>query len=324
MLSRVADSLYWMSRYLERAEHTARALDVQLHLALDEAPAIASVGWVCLLDALRIDLPAQKATNERAVTDALTFDKSNASSIICCVEQARENARQIREQITTDVWEELNRLYLSVKAMNNEQLWRSGPHPFLRSVQRGAQLLAGVADSTMNHGEGWQFIRLGRFMERATSVAWLLDAHFGVRGFDSDPTAEDFVAWSGLLRTCTAFEPYCKVHTVELQPKRILSFLLFDSEFPHSVRFCAGQMEAAVSAISEWTATPRTAVVRRLAGRLQAELGFATIDEALKGDLSEYLREVVGRGFELHDAVYRRYIGYTVDAALRGDVVGAM
>jgi len=314
-----------MSRYLERAEHMARAIDVQLHLALDEAPSSASVGWVCLLNALRADLPAGVCADHRAVTDALTFDRKNPFSIVSCVEQARENARQVREQITSDVWEEINRLRLSAREANIDSVWRTGPHSFLRNVQRGAQLLAGVADSTMNHGEGWQFIRLGRFIERAVSLAWLLDAHFGMRGTDleDEPTSDDFVAWSGLLRTCTAFEPYCKVHTVELRPRWILKFLLFDSEFPHSLRFCAGQMEAAVNAIAEWTGTPRNAAVRRLAGRLHAELGFRTIEEILDEDLADYLRDIIARCFQVHNAVYNQFIAYTVDSALRGEFAEA-
>ncbi len=319
MLSRVADSLYWMSRYLERAEHLSRAIDVQLHLALDEAPAFASVGWICLLNGLRADLPAHLCADDRAVTDALTFDRGNPSSIVSCIAQARENARQVREQITTDVWEELNRLYLAVTARNIESVWKSGPHEFLRSVQRGAQLLAGVADATMDHAEGWQYIRLGRFVERAMSIAWLLDAHFGLRSleWEGEPTADDFVAWSGLLRSFSAFEPYCKSHTVELRPQRILSFLLFSAEFPHSMRFCATQIHSAVSAIGEWTGTPRGATVRRLAGKLESDLAFGSLDDAHAVDLAETLRQYVRRCLDVHNAVYRRYITYTVDEALR-------
>jgi uncharacterized alpha-E superfamily protein len=326
MLSRVADSLYWMSRYLERAEHMARAIDVQLHLALDEAPSMASMGWVCLLGGLRADLPAELCSDDRGVTNALTFDRANPSSIVSCIASARENARQIREQITSDIWEELNQLYLSVKSMNIEWMWQSEPHAFLRSVQRGVQLLAGVADSSMNHGEGWQYIRLGRFLERAMSLAWLLDAHFGVRGIEmeAEPTAEDFVAWSGLLRTCSGFEPYCKVHTVELHPRRILDFLLFDAEFPHSVRFCAAQLESSIEAIAALTATPRDALVRRTAGRLHAGLGFGSLEEVFSSDLTAYLMNIVKQCFAINDAIYRRYISYPVDAALRGQFVESM
>lgn len=321
MLSRVADSLYWMSRYLERAEHTARAIDVQLQLALDEAPSSATMGWVCLLNGLRLEMPADLCSNDRAIASALLFDRSNSSSVISCIEQARENARQIREQITSDVWEEVNRIYLTIREMDIDGVWREGPHGFLRRVQRAAQLLAGVADSTMDHSEGWQFIRLGRFTERAIGLAWLLDAHFGVRGpdFDGEPTSDDFVVWSGLLRTCTAFEPYCKMHTADVRPQWILQFLLLNGDFPHSLRFCAAEIESAIDALAEDTGTLRSAPVRRLSGRLRAELDFRMINEVLDAGLSEYLERIVGLCLTVHNAVYDRYISYTVDAALRGD-----
>jgi uncharacterized alpha-E superfamily protein len=325
MLSRVADCLYWMSRYFERAEHTARAIDVQLNLALDEAPWSASIGWVCLLNGLRAELPMEMCADARAATNALVFDRCNPSSIVSCVGAARENARQVRESLTSDMWEEINRLYLSIRDMNNDRMWDAGPHAFLHGVQRGAQMLAGVADSTMNHGEGWQFIRLGRFIERTMSVAWLLEAHFGMKGTVTsiEPSPDDFVAWAGLLRMCTAFEPYCRIHTVELRPKWILQFLLLDREFPHSVRFAAQQVDASITALADWTGTPRTAAVKRLAGRLAAQLHYATIEEVVADDLTGYLQGVVNHCGQIHEALYRQYISYAVDAVLRGETVEA-
>jgi uncharacterized alpha-E superfamily protein len=325
MLSRVADSLYWMARYLERAEHMARVLDVQLHIALDVAPHTASLGWICLLNSLRFEMPAEISADARAVTNALAFDPASPCSIVSCVGQARENARQIREQIPTEMWEELNNLYLSMRDMNTDRLWAAGPHAFFRGVQRGAQLVAGLSDSALNHGEGWQFIRLGRYLERAIVLAWLLDSHFGMRGAgdDREATPSDFVAWAGLLRTCSAYEAYCRVHTVELQPRRILDFLLLNVEFPHAVRFCARQIDKAVTGIAGWTGTAHVAPACRLAGRLNADLAYGTIDEVLAGDLGAYLNSVVRSGAAVHDAVYNQYISYTVDAVLQGELVEA-
>ncbi len=325
MLSRVADSLYWMSRYLERAEHTARLLDVQLHIALDVAPHTATVGWFCLLNSLRFEMPAEVAADAGAVTRALAFDPHNAGSIVACVGQARENARQIREQIPSEMWEEINNLYLAVREMSIDRLWQSGPHAFFHSVQRGAQLVAGLSDSAMNHGEGWQFIRLGRYLERAIALAWLLDSHFGIKGADAlvEATPSDFVSWAGLLRMATAYESYCRVHTVELQPRRILDFLLLNVEFPHAVHFCARQVDKAITGIAGWTGTSRTAQGHRLAGRLNADLAYDTIDEVLANDLDKCLNKVVTTLAAVHDAVYNQYIGYTVGAVLQGELAGA-
>lgn len=323
MLSRVSDSLYWMSRYLERAEHLARALDVQLNIALDVAPHTASMGWVCLLHSLKLEMPAEAISDSRAITEYIAFDRNNQTSIVSCVESARENSRQIREQIPSEMWEEINRLYLFMREMDIDRLWDAGPHPFFRGVQRGAQLIAGLSDAAMNHGEGWEFIRLGRYIERAILLAWVLDSHFGFKGVGGEGEAmpEDFVTWASVLRTCTAFEAYCRIHTVELQPRRILDFLLLDAEFPHAIRFCAREIEQSVAGIANWTGTAHSAIAKRLAGRLSSDLAFGTMEEILAGNLDQFLNIIVDRCAGIHNAVYDRYISYTVDAVLQGQLV---
>jgi len=321
MLSRVADCLYWLSRYMERAEHTARAMDVQLHLAIDEAPWSASIGWVCLLGGLGAELPMDQCTDARAIIQALVLDRSNPSSVISSIASARENARQVRESITSEMWEEINRLHLTIRGQSIDQVWAAGPHSLLQGVHRGGQMVAGIVDSTMSHGEGWQYLRLGRYMERAVSIARLLDSHFGMKGADlgSDPTPDDFVQWAGLLRMFSAFEPYCRIHTVELRPRRILEFLLFNREFPHALRFAAYQIDKSLSAIAACTGTSRSGPLHRLSGRLSAQLSYATVDEVLTCDLSAWLRGVVAQCREIHDTFYRQFIFYEVDAALRNE-----
>jgi uncharacterized alpha-E superfamily protein len=325
MLSRVADCLYWMSRYLERAEHTARALDVQLNLALDEAPWTASEGWMCLLNGLRTDLPMETCADARAITHALVLDRANPSSVLSCIASARENARQIRESITSEMWEEINHLYLNIRSLTIDGLWSSGPHPLLRMIHRGGAFVAGVTDATMSHGDGWQFVRLGRFTERAMAVAWLLEAHFGIKDTHSpeEPASEQFVAWAGLLRTFAAFEPYCKVHTVELRPRRILQFLLLNEELPHSVRFASRQIEASIGGLRNHLGPGRSGELPRLAGRLAAQLSYTTIDEVMAGDLADYLRDIVSQCVAIHDAVYAGYLTYDVAAALGSAATGS-
>ena len=318
MLSRVADCLYWMSRYLERAEHTARALDVQLNVALDESPWASSMGWMCLLGSLRVDLPMDVCSDPQAVTDALVFDRSNPSSVVSCVRNARENARQVRESITSELWEEINHLHLSMRSQSIDQLWSAGPHGFLKSIHRGSQMITGIIDATFNHGEGWQFIRLGRYLERAMATAWMLDSHFGMRGTGAaaEPNPDEFVAWSALLRMSNSYEPYCKIHTVELRPQWILQFLLLNPGLPRSIRFAAEQIQAAATAITIATGATNAAEIRRLTGRLAADLSYVTINEILSDDLSKYLHAIVNRCVEIHNAVYNRFVTYTVDAAL--------
>ena len=177
MLSRVAESLYWMSRYLERAEHTARLIDVHLAQMLDQTGEDTSMRWHRLLRSLRTPLP-EGEIDAYSITHLLTFDASNTSSIVYCIEAARENARQVREQISSEMWEQLNRLFLRVKESSMEKIWYAEPHRFLNNVKEGIYLFQGITDATLSHSEGWHFIRVGRFLERTTATAALLDTHF--------------------------------------------------------------------------------------------------------------------------------------------------
>ena len=169
MLSRVADTLYWMSRYLERAEHTARLLDLQLHLMLEQdAEAPTSAGSASSTACMSPRRPTTKLI-AYTLTQLLTFDVANANSIASCIAAARENARHVREQISSEMWEQVNRLSLQVKSTQIDKIWDNQPHEFFCSVKEGIHLFQGITDSTMNHGEGWQFIQIGRSLERA---AW--------------------------------------------------------------------------------------------------------------------------------------------------------
>jgi uncharacterized alpha-E superfamily protein len=168
MLSRVADSLYWMSRYLERAEHTARLLSVGLNQTLDQTPQSAAPRWGRTLAALQTPLPSD---DPYTITRVLTFDAANPGSISSCIALARENARQVREQISSEMWEQLNRLYLRVKEANIAELWEGEPQEFFQAVKEGAHLFQGITDATMSHGEGWHFIEVGRYLERVGATA---------------------------------------------------------------------------------------------------------------------------------------------------------
>src|SRR3954453_13874499 len=169
MLSRVADSLYWMARYMERAEHTARVVSVNLNQTLDRTPEAAMASWGRLVASL--PPPPVGPGAPMAPPDAV--DLANRDAIAACVAAARENARQVREQISSEMWEELNRLFLQVRRTSMEQIWYAEPHKFLNSVKEGIYLFQGITDTTMSHSEGWYFIRVARFLERATATAAL-------------------------------------------------------------------------------------------------------------------------------------------------------
>lgn len=318
MLSRVADSLYWMSRYLERAEHTARLLDVNLNQMLESAQ-YADLRWERLYQSLRI--PALEAGTDEAyrVTQYLTFDTANSASIVSCLPSARENARQGREQISSEMWEQLNRLYLRVKRTGVDEIWHAQPHVFLAGVKEGIQLFQGVTDATMNHSEGWHFIRVGCYTERASQTATLLDVHFHSLLEIQEPftnTSLDYMSWVGLLRSCAAFESFCKVYTANIQPDRIAEFLLLNAESPRSLRFAATMIQNALQAITKITTVRNAGRVERLAGRLRASLDYDQIDEIMGGSMHSYLENIQFQCRQINQALYQVYITYPIDVAL--------
>jgi uncharacterized alpha-E superfamily protein len=321
MLSRVAESLYWMSRYLERAEHTARLLDLNLNLMLDQAPDPDGLRWPRLLDSLMVVLPDRSKTDAYSVAQVLTFDAKNNASVIGCMNAARENARQVREQISSEMWEQLNQLFLQIKRAGASKKWQSSPHLFFRGVKEGAHLFQGITDSTLSHSEGWHFIQAGRFIERASATAALLEAHVGeLHGpGDSDAERSDYLDMVGLLKSCTAFEAYCKVYTADLSPERIAEFLLLNSDFPHSVRFAADMIQTALNAIAELAEARKNSRANRLAGRLRAALGFGQIDEIMGDGLRPYLSDIQRQCAQIHVALYQQYVSYPIESALGGD-----
>ena len=317
MLSRVADSLYWMSRYLERAEHTARAVDEHLNLMLDRSEFSPERRWMLVLRALDVPVEPGAAIDANRIVPMLTSEYTNRSSIVSCIMSARENAQQVREQISSEMWEQLNRLFLELRRGGADAL-QAHPHEFFASVKEGVHLFQGITDSTMNHGEGWQFIQAGRYIERAGAIALLTGVHFSE--FPCEPCrlpeGSEYLEWIGLLKCATAFEAYCKVYTADPRPDRIAEFLLLNGEFPHSLRFSVDMLHAALQAISLSVATRKTERLSRLTGRLRATLNFSHIDEIAGPALHQYLDAIRKQAHQIHSAIYQVYVGYTVESAL--------
>ncbi len=329
MLSRVADSLYWMSRYLERAEHTTRLLDVNLNLMLDESASSADRRWSRVLQALGGPRDVAWKGDPYALVRQLSFDTENKSSILALLINARENSRHVREQISTEQWHRLNSLYLQVTRPEMQPQPEAGtmaheaeqPTEFLQQVMEAVHQFQGVTDSTMSHGEGWHFIQVGRYIERASATAMLLEAyHDDLWGTPANDKMEgnEYLDWMGLLRSATAFEAYCKVYTADLTPERILEFLLLDEEFPHSLRFSIDSLQHALGAIQRESGKSRADQLRRLAGRLQGSLSYSGVEEILEGDVIAYLRGIQAQCREIHKMIYELYIDYSIQAALAG------
>lgn len=316
MLSRVADSLYWIGRYLERAENTVRILDVNMNLMLEGSTTNSEARWRRVMHTL--GNPSGVASDDSdAFIKSLTFDPDNHASVITCIAEARENARQVRDEISTEQWQKLNRLYHRMGEMKSPERYPMLSDA-LQVVLEGIHLFQGVTDTTMTHGEGWQFIRAGRYMERASQTATLLEMYYRELFVSADPLMHpaEYLEWVGLLRSCTAFEAYCTVYTADLTPERILEFLLLNREFPHSLWHSVDALVEALAAIEQDGRRSSAEELSRRAGRLRASLSFVQIAEILEQDAASYLRHVLEQCRIIQELIYRLYISYSVDTAL--------
>lgn len=317
LLSRVADALYWTGRYLERAEHAARVVDVRLDLGVDRPSAEGVWDFSRLYASLQLSEPDRALSNPAALIDRVVFDPANRESVSSCIVAARENARQVREEISGDMWEQLNGLFLRLKEARAEGTWSSRPHYLSRLIIEGVHLFQGITDATMAHGEGWQYLQVGRFLERADATAGLIDLHF--RGYSiaaGAQTPADQVEWAGLLRSCSALEAYCRVYTADLRSDRIAEFLLLNPEFPRSVRFAASSVESSLRTIANLSTRGSGGRVERLAGRLHASLDYGQVDEILSDDPHAYLKSISRQCQQIHAAIYQGYIAYPIELAL--------
>ena len=307
MLSRVADNLYWINRYLERAENTARILVVNLSQMLDETPETAELRWERALESLSQE--PRQPSDAYEIARWLTFDRDASASILSCIAEARENARQVREQISSEMWEQLNGLFHLLNSQQTGSAWRDEPHDFYHGVVKDSlHQFQGVTEATLDRSEGWHFMQIGRFIERAINTLKLVDAHFIP---DDSPLGYmdlSYLEWVGLLRSCTSLESYTRVYSASLQPERVAEYLLLNAESPRSVRFAADRINESILAITSLTGTRRSARVKRLSGRLQAQLDYGTIDEIMAEGIHAYLLSVRRQCEQIHDAIYQSYI----------------
>ena len=318
MLSRVADSLYWMSRYLERAENTVRLLDVTMSLMLDTGGANFESRWERMVAALGNPAGLEWSGDLERMARRLVFDGLNPASVIYCIGAARENARQVREEISTEQWQRLNRLFHQMHATFAQAQFASNINDALSAFIDGIHLFQGVGDSTMIHGQGWQFIRLGRSLERAYATATLLEVYQPELLDQPERESAGYLELVGLLRCCTAFEGYCQVYTADITPDRILEFLLLNSDFPHAIRFCVDGIRSTIEAIQRTGGRRSPDELTAGIGRLHAMLGFTTVREVLSGDPAKFLHTIREQCLHIHELIYRYYVHYSIQSALAG------
>lgn len=248
----------------------------------------------------------------------LVFDHLDPASVIYGVNAARENARQVREEISTEQWQRLNRLFHQIHSPHAQAQFSSNMNDLLSSLIDGIHLFQGVGDSTMIHGQGWQFIRLGRALERAYATATLLEVYQPelLNAQEREHTGYQYLELVGLLRCCTAFEAYCQVYTADVTPDRILEFLLLNRDFPHAIRYCVNTVHGAIESIQRTGGRRSPDELIAGIGRLRAMLGYTTIGEILSGDPAAFLHNIREQCLRIHELIYRYYVHYSIQSAL--------
>ena len=292
MLSRVADCVFWMSRYIERAENAARFVDVNLNLTLDLGGTLANQ-WDPLIYTSGDHEHFYKrygTANQNNAIGMLAFDEENPNSIVSCLKFARENARTVREIIAAPVWEELNKFYLFVKEAARNGRAADNPFEFFNNVKRNGQLIVGIMEATMSRGEAWHFAQMGRLLERADKTSRILDVKYYILlpSVDDVGTPTDAIQWSALLKSASALEMYRKRHG-RISPQEVVEFLILNAEFPRALRFCLRGAEESLLAITGTAPTTFRNQAERRLGQLRSELDYAQIADIIGRGLHEFI-----------------------------------
>lgn len=311
MLSRVANSIYWMRRYIERAENIARFIDANLHLTLDRGPGTEEQ-WKPLVLTLS-DLPLFEERYDEAtranVIEFLTFDAENPNSILSCLKAARENARIVRDAISSEMWEQVNTFYLFVAAGSYRDFQAGDTHSFFTRIKTQAHLFNGITANTMSHSEGWHFGQLGRQLERADKTCRLLDVKYFIMLPSVTEVGSPFDAlqWEALLRSASAFEMFRKRHG-RVTPDKVAEFLLLDREFPRAICHCLCSAQESLHAITGSRVGTFNNTAEQQLGLVVSQLNFARIEEIISFGLHEFLDRVQVQLNQIGDAIFDKFI----------------
>jgi uncharacterized alpha-E superfamily protein len=316
MLSRIADSLFWLARYMERAEDTARILDVNYHLLLEQAHQPDNLRWEPLVamagEESRFHQCYERA-NAETVFEFLAFRQDNPSSILQCIAKARENARTIRDQISREMWEDINGLYLTLSRFEPREEIAAGPHRFCNVMKFGSHRFHGVSDATMPHDEGWDFLRIGWSLERAEMTARLVDVEYqNVLEWPSDAADKDNYQWMAVLKSVGAFESYHRQYRSPIQLQQVAELLILNPVHPRSIRFSTTEVQAGLRAISGTGPGSYANEAERLVGKVLESLRYDTIEEIFRRGLHEHLKELARSFRAVGEDIARTYFYYAV------------
>lgn len=298
MLSRDADSTYWMSRYVERAEHVSRLLLIHSNLLVDVgdlAPQMQDQLWNSILAITLVNDPVEgSGPLGPRLMRYMTFSAENPNSVLNCITRARENARGIREAISAEMWEHLNTLYWSLRSEDAPMRYEESPDAFFRMVMNGSMLFQGLTHQTLTHDEQWHFAQLGKYLERISVTCRIIESKFELlrsMGAVLDAPLRN-LHWMGVLRSCCGIEAYRRVHLGDMDPLRIAAFLILERNFPRTVRYCVNEAVGAIEAIRRATNARQIATAERILARLDHQLEYAELQEIVTRGVPNYVRDI--------------------------------
>jgi len=311
MLSRVASSLFWLGRYVERAENYARFIDVNFNLSIDLPPGVMEQ-WDPLISATGdrdeyIERYGEEFNRENAVL-FLAFDEQNPNSIVSAIQQARENARIVRENIPRETWEELNDLHLYLQKQLQKKIWKQeGSTNCFKKIKNKLQLLNGISYGTIPRTQGWSFTKMGQFLERADKTSRILDVkyHFLLPSVEEVGSPLDFLHWTALLKSVSGYNAYRRIYG-KIDPTNIVYYLVLNRYFPRSIFFCLVETEKCLHDISQ---EPRgfSNKAEKAIGNLRADLEYAEVNDLFSFGLHEYLDQLQDRMNQISTAIDKQY-----------------
>jgi uncharacterized alpha-E superfamily protein len=318
MLSRIADSLFWIARYMERAEDTARILDVNYYMMLEAAQQPYRLRWepIVILTGAHEEFSARYVEAEpRSVFEFLGFSEDHPDSIVQCVAKARENARTIRDRMSREMWEDLNSLYLEVSRFTVDDVLAAGPHRFCELVKSGSHQFMGVSRATFPRDEGWHFLNAGQALERAEMTARIVDVQYHTL-LEGLPTVgdPDNHQWMAVLRSVAAYEFYRRTYNTRIEPERVAELLVLHPQHPRSLRFSIGVLQSALRAVSGSGVDTYANEAERLTGRLYDSLKYDRIEDIFARGLHSFLADVQKICRAIGEHVARTYFYYEVGA----------
>ncbi|MFI5305134.1 MAG: alpha-E domain-containing protein [Nitrospiria bacterium] len=310
MLSRVANAIYWLNVYIERAENYARFIDVNLNLTLD-LPYGTKEQWdplVSITGDTKFFKDLYGVASKENVINFLAASPANPNSILSCLTSARENARTVREIISSEMWEMVNKFYLWVKEEISSGRAIQNPHVFFMEVKQSSHLFCGIMEATMSHGEGWHFGRLGRLLERADKTSRILDVKYFILLPETENVGTPFdnIQWSALLKSSSALEMYRKQYG-PITPSHVAEFLLLNQTFPRAIRYCLVKAQESLQSITGSKLGTFFNMAEKRLGRLRGELDYSDINEIIASGLHEFLDEFQTRLNKVGDAIYETF-----------------